>query len=224
MGALPGIVAVVSFIVYAVGYKGNITASTLFASMVAFSQLRFPLLFYPMTLAQLAQASVSAKRVEEFLRFSEVECEDPVDGRKIYDGNDDTLKTGEITVNNGTFYWGDPNTPIKQSSNHDDLSVASSSSGTSSSKSFKKNEKPDVAKSDSESQPEELRYHQPILSDVTLKCNKGELLAIIGRVGSGKNESNFITWMVSFLRHPIISFLYSQRRRYREINSMFRDS
>ncbi len=46
MGALPGIVAVVSFIVYAVVYEGNIDAPTLFAALVAFSQLRFPLLFY----------------------------------------------------------------------------------------------------------------------------------------------------------------------------------
>ena len=48
MGALPGIVALVSFIVYAAAYNGNITASTLFAALVAFGQLRFPLLFYPM--------------------------------------------------------------------------------------------------------------------------------------------------------------------------------
>ena len=62
--ALPGIVAVVSFITYALAKKdANISASTLFAAIVAFDQLRFPLLFYPVSLAQLSQASVSAAQI-----------------------------------------------------------------------------------------------------------------------------------------------------------------
>jgi ABC-type multidrug transport system fused ATPase/permease subunit len=43
MGALPGLVAVVSFVVYAVANPdANVSASTLFAALVAFDQLRFP--------------------------------------------------------------------------------------------------------------------------------------------------------------------------------------
>jgi ABC-type multidrug transport system fused ATPase/permease subunit len=61
MTALPGVVAVLSFIVFALAtVNPSITASTLFAALVAFDQLRFPLLFYPLALAQLAQARVSA--------------------------------------------------------------------------------------------------------------------------------------------------------------------
>ncbi|EEC47522.1 predicted protein [Phaeodactylum tricornutum CCAP 1055/1] len=81
MGALPGIVAVASFIVFAAAKTGStISASTLFAALVAFDQLRFPLLFYPLALAQLAQANVSARRVEIFLQMQEIGKDDLKDG------------------------------------------------------------------------------------------------------------------------------------------------
>ena len=73
MSALPGLVAVISFVVYALWRTGaDISASTLFSALVAFDQLRFPLLFYPMALAQLVQAKVSAARVEVFLGLNEI--------------------------------------------------------------------------------------------------------------------------------------------------------
>ena len=53
MYAMPGLVAVLSFTVYAllVDDDGDeILASTLFAALVAFEQLRFPLMLYPITL------------------------------------------------------------------------------------------------------------------------------------------------------------------------------
>lgn len=48
MSALPGLVAVISFVVYAYTTAKEIEASTLFSALVAFDQLRFPLMFYPM--------------------------------------------------------------------------------------------------------------------------------------------------------------------------------
>eukprot|EP00941_MAST-03F_sp_MAST-3F-sp1_P000339 g339.t1 len=73
MGALPALVAVSSFIVFAATEDiSAIKPATLFAALVAFGQLRFPLLFYPMALAQLAQAKVSLTRIAEFLVMDEV--------------------------------------------------------------------------------------------------------------------------------------------------------
>jgi ABC-type multidrug transport system fused ATPase/permease subunit len=72
MGALPVLVAVASFVVYAGITDGEAEASVLFAALVAFGQLRFPLLFYPMALAQLAQARVSITRIAEYMVMSEV--------------------------------------------------------------------------------------------------------------------------------------------------------
>jgi hypothetical protein len=44
MTALPTLAAVVTFIAYAYGTDRPVTASTLFAAIVAFDQLRFPLM------------------------------------------------------------------------------------------------------------------------------------------------------------------------------------
>jgi len=114
MGALPGIVAVASFIMYALVYKNAIiNASTLFAALVAFEQLRFPLLFYPMSLAQYAQAKVSAKRVEEFLRLKEVVYDDVDNDNKnaLYKRHDPSLQCGEVTLKDINVYWSDPDIP-----------------------------------------------------------------------------------------------------------------
>lgn len=193
MGALPGITAVVSFVVYALVSDGNISASTLFAALVAFNQLRFPLLFYPMALAQWAQASVSAKRIEAFLRMKEIdsgidsENEKPAKAStsqtKKFDRDDASLKTGEIEVNDVTFFWGDPNTPIAAADTDDHSSLDGSRHSKSSKKSIKTG-KEDAE--DSEGQTEELRYPQAILKNVSLSVAPGEICAIVGRVGSGK--------------------------------------
>lgn len=199
MGALPGLVAVVSFIVYSVGYDGKISASTLFAALIAYNQLRFPLLFYPMALATYAQASVSAKRVERFLGLSEVRTDE--EGKKIYNSKDASLAKGEIKVKGATIYWSDPDKPVPVAEdNSNDMgslgssrhSVKSSSSkGSNGSKKSKSKSKKnsevvvvDVVP-DAEMQ-EEVKYPDPILTDVSMTIVPGELCAIIGRVGSGK--------------------------------------
>jgi ABC-type multidrug transport system fused ATPase/permease subunit len=200
MSALPGIVAMTSFVVYSLN-GGTPSASTLFAALTAFGQLRFPLLFYPMALAQYAQASVSAKRIEAFLRMEEVGTGEPVgdvapdsketEGKEkagIYNGKlQESLKVGEVTVKDVTIYWRNPDIPLPvgddASSTLDQSihSVGSKKSDGSSKKVVQSNVDVEI-----ESVPE-LRYPQPILSSVDLDVSPGELCAIVGRVGSGKS-------------------------------------
>ena len=187
MGALPGIVAVVSFIFYAVAYKGAvINASTLFTALVAFDQLRFPLLFYPMALAQLAQAKVSAQRVEAFLRLKEVSTSSGSDGKASYTLDDGDLRKGEIKAKDVTIYWGDPKVPIKNADNDDGNSLDGSVHSRSSKSSKKGKNVKDYLVVDAEA-TEVLRYPKAILSDINLNIVPGELCAIVGRVGSGKS-------------------------------------
>eukprot|EP00538_Stauroneis_constricta_P012382 CAMPEP_0119570218 /NCGR_PEP_ID=MMETSP1352-20130426/43504_1 /TAXON_ID=265584 /ORGANISM="Stauroneis constricta, Strain CCMP1120" /LENGTH=1567 /DNA_ID=CAMNT_0007619885 /DNA_START=651 /DNA_END=5354 /DNA_ORIENTATION=- len=72
MSAIPGLVAVAAFVCLALASDQAIKASTLFAALTAFDQLRFPLLFYPMSLATLAQAKVSATRLQAYLSLREI--------------------------------------------------------------------------------------------------------------------------------------------------------
>ena len=71
MMAVPAVVSVVSLSVYAVA-GGDVRPSILFAALAAFNQLRFPLMFYPMTLAQYATMKVSQTRLAEFLSMPEL--------------------------------------------------------------------------------------------------------------------------------------------------------
>ena len=189
MGALPGIVAVVSFAVFARAVGGVPQASTLFSALVAFEQLRFPLLFYPMALALYAQAKVSSGRLALFLGLKEVNTED-----ERYCREDTTDKTpvgekseGEITVDKVEVYWNDPTASPEQSEGNDDdaKSVASSvdddkSTATAGDKS--------VSEATEASEAPVKSNTKPVLRDVSLHVTPGELCAVIGRVGSGKSS------------------------------------
>lgn len=188
MSALPGLVAVVSFVAYALAVPdANIAASTLFAALSAFDQLRFPLLFYPMALAQLSQAQVSAQRVETFLNMKEVGgSEEASSGYVRVQGNSKNGSSsgggGEILVEDATIYWSDPSIPISKHDVDDDSSVSSKSVASS-------RKSKSTAKEESELLTEdgELVYPKPVLEHVSFKVKPGELSAIVGRVASGKS-------------------------------------
>lgn len=180
MGALPTIVAVVSFTFYASLYaKQDITASTLFSALIAFDQLRFPLLFYPMTLAQYVQAKVSSKRVETFLKLKEVnksDADSDLSGMGIHNKNDESLLVGQVALKDVDIYWGVPDDKLKgqeESSHGDSVSRASDNGNIDS-----------VTGTDVE---ESGPVYKAILKHVSLNIIPGELCAIVGRVGSGKS-------------------------------------
>jgi ATP-binding cassette subfamily C (CFTR/MRP) protein 1 len=183
MTALPGVVAVLSFVVFALAtVDPSITASTLFAALVAFDQLRFPLLFYPMALAQLAQARVSAGRVETFLNMKEI-VEGETSGNGIYSREEDGH--GEIVVKDATIFWNDPALPIGEISTDDAGSSAAFTIG-SSAHSTKQESEHALKKADSETPA--VKYSKPILKNVTFDVAPGELCAVVGRVASGKSS------------------------------------
>jgi ATP-binding cassette subfamily C (CFTR/MRP) protein 1 len=208
MGALPGIVAVTSFIVYALwSSDAAISASTLFSALVAFDQLRFPLLFYPMALAQLVQAQVSASRVEVFLGLKEVKAgEASGDGKYIReeDGDGEIIEVkageasgdgkyireedgdGEIILKDAEVYWSDPDVPLDDpldASRHGDDSTVASSTEINVSSTDYDTEKSSVDMESSEG----LIYPKAALKKVSMTISKGELCAVVGRVGSGKS-------------------------------------
>jgi ATP-binding cassette subfamily C (CFTR/MRP) protein 1 len=136
------------------------------------------------------------------LGLSEVRTDE--EGKKIYNSEDNSLAKGEIKVKGATIYWSDPDKPVPVAEdNSNDMgslgssrhSVKSSSSkGSKGSKGSKKSKSKSKKNSevvvvdvvpDAEMQ-EEVKYPDPILTDVSMTIAPGELCAIIGRVGSGK--------------------------------------
>lgn len=159
MSALPTVAAVTSFVVFAYATDRQISASTLFAALVAFDQLRFPLLFYPLALAQLAQAKVSLTRLAAFLGHEEVSNE----GYSKVDG------PGEVTIKSASLFWSDPKVPIKKKDD-DDSSMRSS------------------MHTEKTTEEGVLLYPKPVVSDVSVRMAVGELTAVVGRVGAGKTS------------------------------------
>ena len=66
MSAVPSISASAAFIAYWM-LGGAVKASILFTVLQGFSQLRFPLMFYPMAVAAYANAKVGLVRIADFL-------------------------------------------------------------------------------------------------------------------------------------------------------------
>ncbi|XP_062976293.1 ATP-binding cassette sub-family C member 3 [Elgaria multicarinata webbii] len=94
----PFLVALTTFAVFVSVDKSNILdAEKAFVSLSLFNLLRFPLNMLPQVISNLAQASVSLKRIQHFLSHDEL---DPscVETKFITPGH-------AVTVSNGTFSW-----------------------------------------------------------------------------------------------------------------------
>uniref|UniRef100_A0A3B4FJA6 ATP binding cassette subfamily C member 3 n=1 Tax=Pundamilia nyererei TaxID=303518 RepID=A0A3B4FJA6_9CICH len=93
----PFLVALTTFAVYVtVDEKNILDAETAFVSISLFNILRFPLNMLPQVISSLVQASVSLKRVQNFLSHDEL----------------DPDSVNRITVVNGKFTWGKDDAPV----------------------------------------------------------------------------------------------------------------
>ncbi|NWY90232.1 MRP3 protein, partial [Loxia curvirostra] len=95
----PFLVALTTFAVYvSVDEKNILDAEKAFVSLSLFNILKFPLNMLPQVISNLAQTSVSLKRIQQFLSHDELNpnC---VETKVIAPGN-------AISVRNATFSWG----------------------------------------------------------------------------------------------------------------------
>uniref|UniRef100_A0A671QUX4 Canalicular multispecific organic anion transporter 2-like n=1 Tax=Sinocyclocheilus anshuiensis TaxID=1608454 RepID=A0A671QUX4_9TELE len=94
----PFMVALTTFAVYVtVDEKNVLDAEKAFVSLSLFNILRFPLNMLPQVISSIVQASVSLKRIQDFLSHDELDPES-VDRRNNASGNG-------ADVINGTFSW-----------------------------------------------------------------------------------------------------------------------
>lgn len=101
----PFLVALTTFAVYVtVDEKNILDAEKAFVSLSLFNILRFPLTMLPQVISNLAQASVSINRIQNFLANDELDP-DAVNKEKSMSGI-------AIAVQNGTFSWATSGDPI----------------------------------------------------------------------------------------------------------------
>eukprot|EP00934_Nitzschia_sp_Nitz4_P003775 Nitzschia sp. Nitz4//scaffold11_size288233//93698//98312//NITZ4_000757-RA/size288233-snap-gene-0.43-mRNA-1//-1//CDS//3329534023//3765//frame0 len=136
--SVPALVLVATFAAY--HRTGQpIRASTVFTSIALFNQLRFPLMFFPMLIDNLANGANSLRRIATYLTAEEIT---PYVQQGSFDDG------GAIEMKNGNFLW--PSSGVSR---------------------------------DGEVQAPQ----SPALCNVNMKVNKGEIVAVVGPVGSGKS-------------------------------------
>ncbi|XP_074600432.1 multidrug resistance-associated protein 1-like [Brevipalpus obovatus] len=167
----PMIVSVVTFSVYVTIQGETLTAQKAFVSLSLFNILRFPLSMLPQLVTFYIMASVSVKRINNFLSHEDL---DP------YVTRDEDADA--IVVEDGHFKWASKSVVLddkKQAKKSDQKSDADKSDGT--------NEESGQANSNNNSDhPREVR-EEFSLSGINIKVPKGSFVAIVGSVGSGKS-------------------------------------
>ncbi len=165
VNTVPAMVIGLSLVTYS--YLGNtLHPSTVFAAIALFSALRFPLYFLPVTLASLLESIPSINRLSGFLVSEEVipYVQRQNDAPRRY--SDDTA----VSIESGVFTWAQA-TPIYSASQK----VKESSEGES-------------GNGNARTPLMNTPVHTPSLHGIQLEVKKGELVAIVGEVGTGKSS------------------------------------
>ncbi|KAJ3223083.1 hypothetical protein HK099_001564 [Clydaea vesicula] len=162
--AIPIIGSSISFIVFSL--QGPLDAAKIFPVLTWFQQLRFPLMILPNLLLSIAEYKIAINRVTSLLLTDEVEKQP------------DYVKDSDfaIQVTNGEFIWETSEidkkaVPLKKlSKEKSDATIVDTS----------KEEKINI-----EDEPKKEINH---LRNINFKIKHGSLVAIVGRVGSGKSS------------------------------------
>jgi len=106
---------------------GGLRPSTVFGSLSLFHQLRFPLLFFPVVLNQLADAKVSLARIAAFLAADDAHApaatsmagQAAMVATPLLDAGDvaaadSTCASGAVVLGAGAYFWADPGASMTQ--------------------------------------------------------------------------------------------------------------
>ncbi|KAF5715733.1 ABC transporter [Fusarium globosum] len=172
---LPVLAIMITFIVYAV-VNGSLDPAVVFSSLAMLYLLRVPTNWLPVSLSLAADAVQSIKRIEGFLLAEEVQA---------YTVPDVTLAPA-VKLSNASFTWESP------PSNEEGESPKDRENKNRLSRALRRqragHEKKGTETSDTEVRPVQDSDEPFSLNDISLECQRGELVGIIGSVGSGKTS------------------------------------
>lgn len=166
---IPNVASVMAFTVYLLTNDG-ITPAEAFTVVSLFVIIRSPFVTFPLAISTFTQAYVSFKRIATFLLLTTLPKDNLLqDTGKPSFGDIKSVKTETVLeMKNACFRWPktqdqSTETKVKKENESNDLELKNELSG----KEMK--------------QPFELK-------DITFSVKKGELVVIVGRVGSGKSS------------------------------------
>ncbi|KAG0378501.1 hypothetical protein BGX24_003626 [Mortierella sp. AD032] len=169
--SLPMVVGLIAFSVYAtVGGPnfgpGEITPQTIFVAISLFGLLAKPIGLTAGNMNESASALVSTRRIEKFLLAEEISGSNTEHINEVSEDPNIPI----VEIKDGVFAW-DPES-------HEGESEAEA----------KKNLAPDSKDAAAEDESTDKKDIGPTLSNINLELKRGELIAIVGRVGQGKSS------------------------------------
>ncbi|PXF49940.1 Multidrug resistance-associated protein 1 [Gracilariopsis chorda] len=202
MMVMPILVGVITFTFFSAVFGQALDPARIFTGIALLNQLRAPILMLPMTVNAYIDARIGMKRIERFIglentnNYSRREkgsdsdsIEDGIesDSEGLYSGSSNGSTGASIAIEGGSFEWS------KLARNEE---TSSQKKGLLSKciPNLKKRKKTPQGTdaSNNENEANGLSTHisvrGPVLSDINLKMKSGQLVAIIGRVGSGKSS------------------------------------
>ncbi|KAF8337342.1 multidrug resistance-associated ABC transporter [Cantharellus anzutake] len=159
-------VSIVTFLTYTVILQRELTVPTAFTAIAIFNMLRIPLNVIPNFVVQLLQASVSLKRIEEFLNEEEVDPEVSSLKREVVRTSS---QPSSIGIRSASFQWA-------KGASHSTLSLTSPRTDTA------------VDASKVTHAPEDSVFE---LRDISVEFPNGVLSVITGPTASGKSALLF---------------------------------
>jgi len=174
----PMLVSLSVFILYAYT-GGDMKASLIFTAVFLFARVRFPVIMLPFILSSLVDFSVAGKRISDFLNKEEVAG---LGAHQVDEQDDNTA----VRVSDASFVW-----RAKSAKKADEKQGSDDNSKTNT-----KKKKGDKKKNGPESVPltsiatdaEQKDDVSFTLKNINLTCKKGQLVAVVGSVGSGKSS------------------------------------
>jgi|AntRauTorckE5430_2_1112549.scaffolds.fasta_scaffold01045_2 ATP-binding cassette subfamily C (CFTR/MRP) protein 1 len=181
----PIIQPILVFLTYIRVQDKPLSASTAFTTVALFNIMRFPFAFLPMGILQFIQSRISLRRLGNYLQLPELEkyviSEPDVDDLNVENSSSAPVS---VMMKNCSFSWTNHKanlTPIDSSGDKKKKRRGSNASASSDIASS-------VVGSTLSGANEEPLEDVETLRNISVTINEGELVAVVGSVGSGKSS------------------------------------
>eukprot|EP00178_Gracilaria_changii_P005265 TRINITY_DN1862_c0_g1_i1.p1 TRINITY_DN1862_c0_g1~~TRINITY_DN1862_c0_g1_i1.p1 ORF type:complete len:1372 (+),score=202.17 TRINITY_DN1862_c0_g1_i1:5348-9463(+) len=201
MMVMPILVGVITFSFFSGVFKRDLNPAIVFTGITLLNQLRAPILMLPMTVNAYIDARIGMKRIERFLGLEDtdnysrssktagsdsqsVESNGPKrNGASFTTSSSDGGSVG-IEIENGAFEWSKL-TRNEEQTKKEGLWSSCLPKRINSKKSEKPSQDNTTGEDDAQKQ---VSARGPVLSNINVNINGGDLVAVVGRVGSGKSS------------------------------------